>query len=163
MRATEHGHCKRTSIYRYLFRCLGLKNIFINYYDSKKVDYGFCYDSVHVTATAGTEYMEKHIGEVFEARVVSCNPYGLVVVLNNNIKGYVAFKDILDGFYIYGDQSHQLINKNDRSKNYRIGDKIYVMVKEASRETRIVNFYSSKEFIREKPKTRKMYRQYKDS
>ena len=60
MRATEHGHCKRTSIYRYLFRCLGLKNIFINYYDSKKVDYGFCYDSVHVTATAGTEYMEKH-------------------------------------------------------------------------------------------------------
>lgn len=39
MRATEHGHCKRTSIYRYLFRCLGLKNIFINYYDSKKVDY----------------------------------------------------------------------------------------------------------------------------
>ncbi len=109
------------------------------------------------------EYMEKHIGEVFEARVVSCNPYGLVVVLNNNIKGYVAFKDILDGFYIYGDQSHQLINKNDRSKNYRIGDKIYVMVKEASRETRIVNFYSSKEFIREKPKTRKMYRQYKDS
>ena len=101
------------------------------------------------------EYMEDHIGEVFEAKVVSCNPYGLVVVLNNNIKGYVAFKDILDGFYTYGDQSHQLINKSDHTKNYKIGDKIYVMVKEASKEARVVNFYSSKEFIYEKPKVRK--------
>lgn len=109
------------------------------------------------------EYMEEHVGKVFKAKVVSCNPYGLVVTLDNNVKGYVAFKDVLDGFYIYGEQSHQLINKADRSKNYRIGDKIYVMVKEASREDRYVNFYASKEYIYENPKVKKYRREYKDS
>jgi len=91
------------------------------------------------------EYMMDHIGEHFEATVISCNRYGMVVRLDNFIKGKVDYEDILDGFYCYGEQSYQLINVDDHSKNYKIGDRIFVKVKEVSIAHRNINFYASKE------------------
>ena len=93
------------------------------------------------------EYMQEHIGEVFEGTVISCTPYGLVVLLDNYIKGRVNFEDILDGKYYYGKESHQLINASDHHKNYKIGDRIFIKVKEVSIPYRTVNFKSSKENI----------------
>lgn len=93
------------------------------------------------------EYMLDYVGEVFEGTVISCNRYGLIVMLDNMVKGKVDYEDILDGMYYFGNQSHQLINKDDYSKNYKIGDRVFIKVKSASVEYRTINFYSSKENI----------------
>ncbi len=93
------------------------------------------------------EYMQDHIGETFEGTVIACTRYGLVVLLDNYIKGRVDFEDILDGKYYYGTESHELVNVNDHHKNYKIGDRILVKVKEVSVPYRTVNFKSSKENI----------------
>ena len=104
------------------------------------------------------EYMENHIGEVFEGTVIACTRYGLVVLLDNFVKGRVDFEDILDGKYYYGTQSHELININDHHKNYKIGDRIFIKVKEVRIPYRTVNFQSSKENVFDcKPKVKRKH------
>ena len=93
------------------------------------------------------EYMSDHLGEVFAATIYSCNQYGVNVVLDNLVKGKVDFQDILDGDYYYGDKSHELISKNGK-ESYKIGDRIFVKVKDVSIPHRTVNFYASKEEIK---------------
>lgn len=99
------------------------------------------------------EYMMDYIGEVFEGTVISCNRYGMIVMLDNMVKGKVDYDDILDGgYYYYGEQSKQLINKADHSKNYKMGDSVYIKVKSVSIPHRLINFYASKENVFEEGK-----------
>lgn len=93
------------------------------------------------------EYMSDHVGEVFEATVYACNQYGMNVVLDNLVKGKADIQDILDGTFYFGNQSHQLVSQNGNT-SYKVGDKIFVKVKEVSVPHRTINFYASKEEIK---------------
>ena len=53
----------------------------------------------------------------------------------------------IDGDYYYGDKSHELISQNGK-ESYKIGDRIFVKVKDVSIPHRTVNFYASKEEIK---------------
>ena len=104
------------------------------------------------------QYMQKHLGEVFEGTVIACTRYGMTVLLDNSIKGRVDFEDILDGKYYYGNESHQLINASDHRKNYKVGDRIFVWVKEVSIPYCTINFKASKENILDsKPKVKRKH------
>lgn len=93
------------------------------------------------------EYMIDKIGENYEAVVCFCNSHGMTVILDNLVRGKVDFQDILGGVYYYDDDSHQLVSHNGK-KNYKIGDRIHVKVKEVSIPDRTVKFYASKEEIK---------------
>lgn len=86
---------------------------------------------------AMAEYMEKHIGEEFEAYITDISKNGMFVITNDHIPGKVKITDILDDKYYF--EKNKIIGKNSK-KQYRIGNKIFVVSKEASKRNRTINF-----------------------
>lgn len=104
------------------------------------------------------EYMENHIGEIYEGMVVNCTRYGLVVILDNLVKGRANFEDIVDGDYYFGENSHQLIDRNNQHNKYKIGDKVFVKVKAVSVPYRTIDFMVNKENKFSRPKIKKYHK-----
>ena len=92
------------------------------------------------------EYMESHINEEFDGIISGVTKFGLFVELDNLIEGLVHISS-LDGHYNYVPEYLSLI-KNDKSKKYRIGDRVRVRVIKASKENATIDFELIKE---EKP------------
>lgn len=90
------------------------------------------------------EYMKDHIGEEYEAYISEINRNGLLVVTKDSIPGKVKINDILDDKYYFDENKNILIGKNSKNK-YRIGNKVYVIAKEASKENRTINFEIQKQ------------------
>ena len=85
------------------------------------------------------EYMEKHIGEEFTGIVSGVMSFGMFIELENKIEGLVRIDDLTDDYYIYDESTFSLIgNKNKRG--YRLGDKVKVVVKAASKINHTVDF-----------------------
>ncbi len=84
------------------------------------------------------EYMEGHIGEVYEATIDGCLSKGFFVVTDNLISGLVSL-DTLPKFYIYNEELNAYLNKKGKIC-YRAGDKVTVKCIGASKEKRQVDF-----------------------
>ena len=85
------------------------------------------------------EYMENHIGEEFEGYITDINKNGIFIITKNNIPGKIKITDILDDNYSFDHNRNILVGRNTKNK-YRIGNKIYVISKEASKQNRTINF-----------------------
>ena len=55
------------------------------------------------------------------------------------IKGKIKLENMLDDKYHYDNDKKAIIGKNTKTK-YQIGNKVYVIVKDACKETRTINF-----------------------
>ena len=53
------------------------------------------------------EFMEQHIGEVFEGVISGLTQYGLYVELNNTVEGLVHVNSLEDDFYEYAALLHR--------------------------------------------------------
>lgn len=93
---------------------------------------------------AMAEYMEGHIGEEFEAMVTEVYQHGMFVETNNIISGKLKFEDMLDDYYYFSADKNAIIGKNTKKK-YQIGNKLFVIVKDACKETRTINFEIGKQ------------------
>lgn len=89
---------------------------------------------------AMASYMEHHIGEEYSATITEVYEYGMFAKTKNFISGKINIKDMRDDKYKYSPLKKQIIGKK---KQYKIGDKIYVIVKDASKENRTINFVVS--------------------
>lgn len=85
------------------------------------------------------EYMEEHIGEVFEAKIVSVTNFGLFVRLPNLIEGLISVMNLNDDYYEFDEIGMMLIGRS-KHKRYRIGDELKVECINASKETRQIDF-----------------------
>lgn len=86
------------------------------------------------------EYMENHIGEELEGTIYLIDEYGMLIQLDNLIVGKVTYKDISDSdHYKYVPNKMALIG-NKSKKMYKIGDRIKIKVKSASKKDRTINF-----------------------
>lgn len=85
------------------------------------------------------EYMEKHIGEEFEGIVSGVVSFGMFIQLPNLIEGLVRIEDLKDDYYFYDESTFSLIGRKNK-RGYRLGDKIKVIVKSASKEKHTVDF-----------------------
>lgn len=84
------------------------------------------------------EYMEDHIGECYEGMISSIMNFGMFVSLDNLIEGMVPIKDMKDFFHFNEDA---LTLTGERTGIvYRIGDRVLVRVKRASREEQTIDF-----------------------
>lgn len=90
------------------------------------------------------EYMEKHIGERFEGIISGVISFGIFVELPNLIEGLVRVEDIKGDYYTYDETSFALIGKKNK-RGYRLGDKIKVIVKSASKEKHTIDFIMDNE------------------
>lgn len=95
------------------------------------------------------EYMENHIGGCFNGIITEVHPHGMVVRTDNMITGKVKFNSLKGDKYYYDANHNAIIGKNHHKK-YQIGNKVYVMVKEANKATRVINFEFSKRKVLKK-------------
>ncbi len=84
------------------------------------------------------EYMESHIGEIYEGMITAVTNFGFFVELPNLVEGLVHIST-LDGYFSYVPEMLSLINK-DKSKMYKIGDKVTIKVLNASKSDGIIDF-----------------------
>ena len=85
------------------------------------------------------EYMESRIGEEYEGIVSSITSFGMFVELENTIEGLIRFEDLGDEYFIYNEEKKQLIGEKS-NKVYKIGDKVKIRVKKASKILRQIDF-----------------------
>lgn len=85
------------------------------------------------------EYMEKHIGEIFEGVVTGTTSWGVYVELPNTVEGLVHVSEMDDDYYIYDEPGHRWIGEYTK-KVYRLGDTVKVELLSTNRLTRTMDF-----------------------
>ena len=86
------------------------------------------------------EYMENHVGEIYEGVVSSITSFGMFVELENTIEGLIRFDDMgSDDYFVYDEERKILIGEHTK-KTYSIGDKVTIKVKYASKLLRYIDF-----------------------
>lgn len=85
------------------------------------------------------EYMMKHIGETYEGIVSSVLSFGMFVELDNLVEGLVRITDMKDDHYTYDEATFSLKGANNK-RGYRLGDRIKVMVANANKEAKTIDF-----------------------
>ena len=85
------------------------------------------------------EYMEDHIGEVFEGMVSTVTSFGMFVELPNLIEGLVKLDSFTNEHYFFDENLFAIRSENDK-RGYRLGDTVMVKVVGASKELRTIDF-----------------------
>ena len=93
------------------------------------------------------EYMENHIGEVYEGVVSGVTSFGMFVELENTVEGLIRFDDMGSDDYFVFDEDRRILIGEHTKKTYSIGDKVTIRVKYASKLLRYIDFeiYDDKE------------------
>lgn len=73
------------------------------------------------------EYMEKHIGEVFDGVISSLTNWGMYVELPNTIEGMIRINDLLDDYYYYDEDNYELVG-SDTKRRFKLGQAVKVEV-----------------------------------
>lgn len=103
------------------------------------------------------EYMESHIGEIYEGVISSVTSFGFFVELPNLIEGLVHVNSLKGDYFNYVPELLSLIG-NTTKKTYRIGDKVKVKCVGASKERAMIDFEvvkEDKDTLKKKPKSTK--------
>lgn len=85
------------------------------------------------------EYMENRIGEKYEGMISSVTSFGVFVELDNTVEGLIRFEDLGNEYFIYDEDRKRLIGERSNIV-YKIGDKVKIRVKDASKLLRTVDF-----------------------
>ena len=85
------------------------------------------------------EYMEDKIGKEYEGIVSSVTSFGIFVELENTVEGLIRFEDLGDEYFIYDEDRKRLIGERTNA-TYKIGDKVTIRVKKASKLLRQIDF-----------------------
>ncbi len=87
------------------------------------------------------EYMEARIGNEYDGIISSVTQFGIFVELENTVEGLIRFEDLGNEYFIYDEERKRLIGERT-NKTYKIGDKIKIRVKNASKLLRQIDFES---------------------
>ncbi len=77
---------------------------------------------------AEVEYLAKHVGDVFEATIISILPFGMFAELKDlGIQGMIPTRTMSDDYYRFDERKRELVGQRNR-KRFRIGDEVSVRV-----------------------------------
>ena len=85
------------------------------------------------------EYMEQHIGEVFEGVISSITKWGIYVELPNTIEGLVHVTNMHDDHYDYIEERFEMVGEHTR-KVYKLGQTVYIVATGTDRLQRTIDF-----------------------
>jgi len=85
------------------------------------------------------EYMESHIGEIYDGVIDTVTNFGFFVELPNLIEGLVHVNTLKGDYYNYVPELLAMIGKSTK-KTYRIGDRVKVRCIRASKEAAMIDF-----------------------
>lgn len=92
------------------------------------------------------EYMEKHIGELFDGVISGVTAWGFYVELPNTIEGMVRVNDLVDDYYLFDEAAMELYGETSR-KTFKLGQKIKIQVSGTDRLTKTIDFIPAKEQV----------------
>ena len=90
-------------------------------------------------------YMSQFIGADFSATVSSVTNFGMFVQLENTVEGLIRLDTMNDDFYEYNDNLKQITGARTE-KNYKIGDRIDVVLANCDILTRRIDFVRREDF-----------------
>lgn len=73
------------------------------------------------------EYMQNHIGEIYEGVISGVTSFGMFVELDNTVEGLVRVSSMEDDYYQYDEKHYQFIGERTK-KIYKLGDKVTIKV-----------------------------------
>ena len=73
------------------------------------------------------EYMQQHIGEIFDGVISGVTEFGLFVELPNTIEGLVRMDELYDDYYTYDAENYCLVG-SETHRTYTLGDLVTVVV-----------------------------------
>ncbi len=86
------------------------------------------------------EYLQSKIGETFNGVISGIAHFGIFVELSGNLaEGLIHMKDLDDDYYVLDENSHS-IKGSHTGKQFRLGDKIQVVLKRVNEEKREIDF-----------------------
>ena len=86
-----------------------------------------------------TEYMQQHMGEVFEGVISGITKWGMYVELPNTVEGLVHVANMPDDHYEYNERSYEMTGVHT-NKTYRLGQRVHVRVIDTNRMLRTIDF-----------------------
>ena len=91
------------------------------------------------------EYMEDKIGKEYDGVISSVTSFGIFVELPNTVEGLIRFEDI-DGDYYDYDENRKILIARNSNNTFKLGDKVKIKVKYASKAKKIVDFTFVKKY-----------------
>ncbi len=93
-----------------------------------------------------TEYMQQHIGEVFEGVISSITSWGIYVELPNTIEGMIHVTDLRDDYYQYVESSYEMIGERT-GRCFKLGQFLKVKCTAADKFMRTIDFELADEAV----------------
>ncbi len=85
------------------------------------------------------EYMESHIGEIFEGVISGITSWGVYVELPNTVEGMIHVSKLPGDYFYYDESSYEMVGQ-DTGMKYRLGESLKVCVDSVERMTRSIDF-----------------------
>lgn len=86
------------------------------------------------------EYMEQHVGDVFEGTISAVTGFGLFVSLNDvYVEGLIHISNLNNDFYQFDQVKHRLVGERTR-RTFRLGDKLWIQVMSVALDDRKIDF-----------------------
>lgn len=85
------------------------------------------------------EYMEAHLGEVFEGVVSGITSWGIYVELPNTVEGLVHVAKLPGDYYYYREESYEMVGEST-GRTYKLGMKVKVAAVATDKLTRTIDF-----------------------
>lgn len=86
------------------------------------------------------EYMEQHVGGVFEGSISAVTGFGLFVSLDDvYVEGLIHISNLNNDFYQFDSVKHRLVGERTR-RTFRLGDKVWIQVMSVSLDERKIDF-----------------------
>ncbi|MDD3278147.1 MAG: ribonuclease R [Lachnospiraceae bacterium] len=85
------------------------------------------------------EYMQQHIGDVYEGVISGVTGWGIYVELPDTVEGLVHVSTMKDDFYEFDMDHYQMVGEATK-KTYRMGDAVKVRVTDADTVNKTIDF-----------------------
>ena len=85
------------------------------------------------------EFMEQHIGEIYEGVISSITTWGVYVELPNTIEGMIHVSMLPGDYFYYDDETYEMVGQATDIR-YKLGQKILVRVNATDRLLRTIDF-----------------------
>ncbi|MBO5335948.1 MAG: ribonuclease R [Lachnospiraceae bacterium] len=85
------------------------------------------------------QYMEQHLGEVFDGVVSGITAWGIYVELPNTVEGLVHVSKIPGDYYYYNESTYEMVG-DATGRCFKLGMPVKVCVEDCDRITRTIDF-----------------------
>jgi len=86
------------------------------------------------------EFMQDHLGEVFDAHISGITSYGIYCEIDeNHCEGMVPMRDLKDDYYDF-DEKNYCLRGSRRGNKYQLGDPVRIKVAKANLEKKQLDF-----------------------